>query len=626
MASDLKSADYEVVATAPGYQEVRRQVSLASGQVLSVELEFSPAMSLSGAVVAVARNEPVVGAEVVLTSPRHEVRVSTDAAGRFVIDGVGESESVGVLTVSAPGFVRHTERVRLPDGRARVIALASAGWIDGSVAGAQRTDDVRVLAVESSFGPTVEARASASGTFSLEVPAGRYAVYAEESGTVSKASEIAVQVGQTRSGVTLVLSSGAHVFGTVFDKDSGNATRGTVVLSAVGRESILKEVDTDSAGQYVLEGVPSGAFDLAARVPGAVGQPLQSLEIPSSGGVRADLTVERGAQIEVNVQDENATPVGMARVSFAYSGFATDSSLPSAITDSAGRVVLEGVPVSTLWLLVRDPKTGGSQRMRLDVKAGRTRHEIVLSSRPLRLKGNVRRSSGLSAGPILVRFRRDNPQSWVETIAGSDGSFEALLATGKWRIAASQGARSSAMVLVDVATDNQVVDLLLEDEPRMDRICVLDADRLPVPGARVYYHSATTGSGMVAADFDGCAKLGPFSDNQVSVAAESGARRGVGLLIKSAGRADVVLSDGGRIQGSVSGVPDGVPIVVDLPTDPQIRPSGVTRTFAGPVFDLEAPIGKWVMNVMSRDGRRGSVVVHVRTGEVSRVAVALQYP
>jgi hypothetical protein len=389
------------------------------------------------------------------------------------------------------------------------------------------------------------------------------------------------------------------------------------------RGAVLLETATDDQGRYSLEGVPEGAFDLAASLEGTVAEPLRAIAVPANGDVLVDLSVRQGAEVEVTVRRDDGKPVEGAGVALAASGFLADEALPSGTTDTAGRLVLRGVPRASLWLLVRAPTGGLSQRERVEVRdASRLHKDITLASSTAVLKGVVHGGARpLSTEALVVKFRREDPTAWAETLADPDGRFMVQLARTTWRAAASQGDRKSPARAVDLGAGQDFLELELSDPPRRARVCVADGHERRLPGARVYYWAATA-RGMSTTEPDGCTGIGPFDEPEVMVAAELDARRGVGTL---RGNQDLTISlqEGGRIAGRVHGLSEGASYAVEVPTDPQLRPSGVRRTFALPDFALDAPAGDWTLEVETDDGRQVSAPVHVRPGGLTPVDLPL---
>ncbi|MCC6338123.1 MAG: carboxypeptidase regulatory-like domain-containing protein [Myxococcales bacterium] len=616
----LPPGAYVVVAESDSLARQVVELQLAAGERRSLELLLATGHALNGLVLDERSREPLAAATVtVRSSARAPAQAaSSDSRGRFRLKGLPAGRVV--LDAAAPGFAGRSVLARMPDPSTITIGLTSAAWLSGRVVGGSTGEPVRVIAVGAADGEVREVSAGPSGAFSLEVPTGRYSVTARALKSVSNAVYATVLPGETAAGLELQLGPGAWIRGTVRLRDSREPiAAATVLLSVVERDVRILESISDSKGAFAIGPIAGGTYDVSAHVDGLRPVLVRALEVPARAVIERDLFVAPGATVTVVVRRDDGKAVAGALVSVAYSGFVADSTLPAGLTNEAGEVPLTGLPAGSLMLLVQAPDRGLATREPVDVpSSGAIRRVITLPERPAVLRGQV--SGGtrpLGAGPIVLKFRRDNPGTWGERVAGTDGRFVLELPRGVWRLSASQGERKAATVTVDLTQSPDSIELTLLDPPVRPRACVRDLAQRPVPGARVFYR-AESARGMTTTDGTGCAQLGPFDDAVVSVSAELESMRGSSSL---RGNEDVVvmLHPGGLVTGNVFGDVPVNSFELELPTEPDMQPSGISRTIVGASFAVEVPAGSWVISARSDDGREATARVDVRSEHETRV-------
>jgi hypothetical protein len=154
----------------------------------------------------------------------------------------------------------------------------------------------------------------ANGAFRMEKLApGRYVLSAGTPGKAPTRSDpIDVSGGTTTSGVRIVLPSGGAVTGHVFDERhaplEGVEVRFDAVSSVIDGSAIAK---TDAAGQYRLEGAPTGPFTLRAHKAGFRVRMLSGLRVDARGTLVKDVVlsaVDGGAAIELAGVGASLTP------------------------------------------------------------------------------------------------------------------------------------------------------------------------------------------------------------------------------------------------------------------------------------------------------------------------------
>jgi hypothetical protein len=111
MLSDLPDGEYRLAVSAPGYAPVERQVTVAGGVVLPLEIRLAPLpVTITGTITDAVTGRPVPGASVVAG----QWRAATDAEGRYTLTGIAPGDYA--LVVGIAGYQSYTEAHSLPAG------------------------------------------------------------------------------------------------------------------------------------------------------------------------------------------------------------------------------------------------------------------------------------------------------------------------------------------------------------------------------------------------------------------------------------------------------------------------------------------------------------------------------
>lgn len=355
---EVPAGKWQVVVTAKGYQ-----VGRAAGVVVEeatttdgVEVRVAPGSVLRGVVKDARSRRGVPDARVRVRGETGDGGSSqgpgglfTDVEGRFEAEGLAP----GKVTVTAEhaDYTARTESAVLAEGGSSVEIALSRGSGLGGVVLSETRQPVAGASVSleggaargGGFGGGDETTTDGAGRFRFDhLSPARYTLRASVPGQSSEPAEAVVVEGEAVPDVTLVLSGGATLRGSV----SGlpETLRGAVNVSANGPRDYWATVRTGPDGRFELSGVPAGqisvragAGDLAsgtmrsanASVSIAEGQTEAEVEIVFEGDGALSGRVTRGGK-----------PVADARI---VAGAARTGRSASGRTDETGAYRIEGI-------------------------------------------------------------------------------------------------------------------------------------------------------------------------------------------------------------------------------------------------------------------------------------------
>ncbi|MCX4247076.1 carboxypeptidase regulatory-like domain-containing protein [Paraliomyxa miuraensis] len=206
----------------------------------------------------------------------------------------------------------------------------------------------RVLSDPASDEPSAEAVTDEDGAFVLhDLVPGPHRVEARHPGF---APVWASGVPAGADALVLQLSPGASIVGTIALADGTTIPGATVVaLRHTGRLARASQAQTtvfDTEGEYRLDGLPPGTYDVIGGAAGHALVRVSSVELDASA-VEVPLVLPAGGTISGRVIDERTgAPVPRARVEVERSLGAGASVAPlraSALSDDEGRFEIRGV-------------------------------------------------------------------------------------------------------------------------------------------------------------------------------------------------------------------------------------------------------------------------------------------
>jgi hypothetical protein len=309
---------------------------------------------------------------------------------------VAGSEEAGLPAEASPEDRRAAEPAPAPAGAAVAPAASASGILSGlvvtsggaPVAGAQ----VRVSLCEArDMGSSLDrghnaeevlvatATTNANGEFALAHRRGvpldlrvRAEGYAEQELVNRFAGEH----------VVIVLGRGSSIFGRVYDATDEAGVAGAKI--AAGRIGVRFQGErkvqalTDEAGNYRIDGLPPGAYELSVvsreHHPRQLPEEMERVDLRGGESVRLDMALERGVTLRGRVTDAlDRSPIEGAEVSdnWTYERRVT--------TDADGRYVLGGLQRGTMFAVyVRAEGYGETEAPPVLPLAGETKLDFQL--------------------------------------------------------------------------------------------------------------------------------------------------------------------------------------------------------------------------------------------------------
>lgn len=223
------------------------------------------------------------------------------------------SEGRWVIAATAPGFSEARAVRSLPLTETLDLHVVAAARVSGQVLGVDGAPAMAdVLIVGSAIWPARSTRSDASGHFAFEdVPPGVYEVEARSALAAAEPRRGLVVEDGARLVLTLTLSPGRTLAGSVVDDTTGAPLAGAEIVVA---DSSL------SSTPRVTRSVASGAFELTGLRDGADAVVTVRAEghVPLVGiawtGAALDLRLRRTGSVEGRVLDQDQRPVAGARI------------------------------------------------------------------------------------------------------------------------------------------------------------------------------------------------------------------------------------------------------------------------------------------------------------------------
>ena len=551
--SGLGGTNFEVNAKLSGESEERagewrakRAGVKAGGE--PIELVLEELMSVAGRVVDGA-GEPVVefqvfgklagsGGMLGIGAERGEWGPGDEADGTFEADGLraGDWE----LTVVAKGFAAsQTRTVGVPTAEEQVFVLRPAASVSGlvldpsgaPVSGAEVTLDLDLAArMQASVrGEASKASSDADGRFHLEGldPGSVVLVASHPQTAASPPVSVEVFEGEETEGVVLTLRVGGTLTGVVLGKDGEPAEGRMITVQIVPNYARQHILTSDSAGEFRVEKLEPGSWQVVATanlLTGDVdtsgengmasfleGMEMDMVEIVDGEEVHVVLGKPAEDAIRVTGRVTHAhKPVPRAMVSFVPEGGGGMSALKMAFADEDGSYEVELEKRGPHLMTVQHMEAIGQQNSieyQQDIPSGvaETRIDIEL---PLgRIAGRVLGPSGEPAGGCRITLHVDGGitygsligANYVETVTGEDGRYElSYLRPGTYTVCAggsslggllgdegALGRKIHSGIEVEEAGMVRGIDFELEKPGQLVGV-VKSRDGKPVPGASVF--------------------------------------------------------------------------------------------------------------------------------------------
>lgn len=469
-------------SSADAASEVAGPFRLTPGAELEhVTLTLAPSVKISGRVVDLLTQKPIVGAQIV--SPVSVVR--SDAEGRFSLTG---AKAQTWLDVTAAGFLSRTEWVSLElasSGGKLELVLTPSSWIEGVVQEAGAPVSAATVWGELADGARHGERSQnvfsdKDGRFRLECGAGSFQLSAVTvRGVRVKGPVVRVGVGETRTGVVLDTGDVSSASGVV--TRAGQPVSGAQLLAVDAlTEDVAGTATSAFDGSFRFDGLSLGKYVLQVR-SGALNASAGPFE-HRGDGLGWTVALDVGGALRGRVEPPTAGVTVRWR-SGSWSG-------PSAqtVTDGAGAFHFEGLPDE----LVTIDADGPSGAATATARAG---DEVVLTLKRGTVIVQLRDDVGqpISDGVIAARSV-DTGTTRRQFVLAPDGVARLELAYGRWSLSLEVAGRGrSANVDVVVGEGGAQATLMLESSIAVSGRVTARGASVPVSGARVEAFSGEPG-------------------------------------------------------------------------------------------------------------------------------------
>ena len=342
--------------------------------------------------------------------------------GTFVV----HSMDAGTYDVVIDGFVSQSPlQLVVPAGglQDESITIERAASISGSVVHSSgfpvRNVPVSVIAEDGSIW---SALTDGNGLFSIgSLTAGEYEVVSG-GGSFTRSDEVAIELSPSEQArnVVLIRSDGATVSGEVTDQN-GLPVEGVFVSAQNDDGDGFGEL-TDASGQFTIDALPAGTFDVSAHTNGVTRVVVSDVVVPPSGTISGlDLQFgPSGTLAGTVVRLDDSSPVDLAVVNVLIND---ESYL--AQTDSLGAFEIDGLSPGSYTVRLESDTFQTASFTAVVIADNTTTVPISLSERGV-VTGTVTDSGGAPVAGVVVYAADDS--GLVES-AVTDTSGEYTLAT-----------------------------------------------------------------------------------------------------------------------------------------------------------------------------------------------------
>lgn len=218
---------------------------------------------LTGSIVRGGDNTALSGAEVTVTNAAGTVMFTgtSDDNGAFSLVLVPGSYTVTAVYHGQTG----TKTVTVDKDTTVTVEVGLPYTMSGTVTNEDGTPASNAIIYYEKDGVTGSVSVNDDGTYSIDLGAGTYTVYASNGTSTSDAIQVVLDTDKTVDITLAVPESGYTVAGVVVD-DQGNRLENAIVSVLYGNDKKLyKRLSTDSNGEFSIRGVPDNEYYLAAQ-------------------------------------------------------------------------------------------------------------------------------------------------------------------------------------------------------------------------------------------------------------------------------------------------------------------------------------------------------------------------
>ncbi len=389
----LAPGAYDVTVRARGFKALsRRGLTVLEGQRFELLAELEAHGRIEGTVVDGGK-KPLAGVQV---TPQRKwgalegaLATVTDATGAFVLEDIPPGD-VYVAAWRTGSEVNTREHVKVEPGQtARVrLQLSDEGVFEGTVRKAggglpARPVTVFVQRVGAPAYEGLEIPASAQGTWSARVGAGRYKLIAWMTDAPAQSEHqdkvVELKAGQSQRVELEVHEAKKPIVVTVLEPNGAPSVRATVMASEAGRSNILSEQLTDESGRATLvaDGLGSDTLHLWATNGGRRGD---LLSVPSTR-TAVTLQLEPGARLTGSVRSAGGRAVqGFKLMVTALRSEDEDFLTQQELEFTGDQFVVEDVFAARLAITATLPDGRAGKAETTTTPGGTARVEVVVDA------------------------------------------------------------------------------------------------------------------------------------------------------------------------------------------------------------------------------------------------------
>ena len=615
---------------AKGWPVSLHEIQRPTGQWRTqVDIALEPGVTLTGFTEDARTHQPVVPAVVTVRrrgAPEAEwVSVDVDAHGRFSVESLAPGSYIGEAV--APGLGKAFFGTRLPQTEPLKLVFHGSGFVEGFV----RYPDGGVAAgarVVLVGRETLEAEASASGSFSLEAAAGTWRAQANLGSTVGAARAVArVHAGETTSVGEIVLRGSTSLSGRVTSGDAGVEKAVVTVTPHLGMGEIAR-TEADESGRYSVLLAP-GLYDVEAS----------SIELGTvaEDGVHVgqhettlDLAIPPRGSVRGRVVDAEGKPLDGVAVEI-YPQW--ERTLAQSTVSVAGHFEFRDVAPELHIVSTRHTGQKLEVSKLVRVVPGEASQVELTTAEPVTLEGTlVWKCAG---SPQEVSLNVWPTQGGVfnrvafEHLPGGQSHFRVEVPRSDVRVSASVGEACGGQVTVPAAALDKPVVLTLLPNKVLFEVTVKEADGHPAGGAQVAVRASDTGGSvvMVETDEEGVWQMrGDATRDQRRVfnvaAGKDGRTASSGPIARGTRAVTLTLGTAQTLEVQLEGVAEGSRTTVELVSMPSFVFADTLVTTSQSVVLDAVPEG--TLHVTVRNGSlAGEGDVVIKRGEAAKLSIRL---
>ncbi len=508
VADTLEEGSYMLICWHQDYQTLRKNDVRVGHTSDDLQLKLTHGGRIRGHVTDASSGKPLAGARLSATdvADLHKDAV-TQEDGTFILAGLQTGGRPVSVNVTAEGFARLRREVRTEEGREveESFDLEPTGLVAGRVVNSagDGIPGARVMAkkgaqsggVEQTLATDVTDREGAFSLSGIEAGENNW-IRVKKSEYLDGSSEaFSIEPKQSVDLAPIVLELGGSLQGTVLGPDGKGMSDCLVLVTHEGETEVQQSGNPSSTtggrGEFLIQGLPSGAVDLVVKATHYLEKRVPQVEV-IEGSVHKDIVIqlEQGNAVSGVVVDGRGQPVVGAEVT--AKDYAQGVKELRAVTGGDGRFTVEGIQANDVVELdvahdsfstyTSEKIKVGSADLKIVLKEHGSLRGTVITS-----EGKVVESFSVQAQNPATKDPRKQPKS--QTFTPPDGSFEYKGVPGGVYTVYVRAPQYSAATLADVKVEEgESVDLgqiILEVGGKVNGKVVDAVTKRPLEGARV---------------------------------------------------------------------------------------------------------------------------------------------